>query len=350
MNEATEVLEPPTDVSTETTDATPEAPAPDTTAPEPAAAPTEQAARTRDPATGRFIKADGTLEPEAAAPTGGAPPASPPTAPQTPVVPVASDPWTFRAGGQRIPITGATVSPEGNLTIPADQIPNVRQLLGEGMAYRTTFRQREQEHQRAIKEAETRGSASAQKYNRASVRLWEVAEQLLGDRPQELELLRREIALELKSADLEIPKAPTQEAGEPDPQQLIGAASQMLSEYVEELLERPQAKAVYDTPDKRQALTKRLQRRLGAYFVQHEGQYALHENVVDADFEEELQEKLAAKKTADDARKAAEFNAKRNQPSAAIPPVVSSKGPAATAVQPSTFKDRDEWRRKHGMM
>src|SRR3990167_8805352 len=117
----------------------PSAPVAETATTEPAAPTT---ARPRGP-DGRFIKADGTQASEAEhAAMEAAPPASPPPASTPPQpAPTPGEPFVFRADGQKIPVPGAAVSTDGTLTIPADQVPAIRQLLAEGVSHRGSWRQ-----------------------------------------------------------------------------------------------------------------------------------------------------------------------------------------------------------------
>lgn len=303
---------------------------------------------------GRFAKQDQPTETSTGETRGAltepvTPPVVQPPAPK-------GDPFTFRAEGQRIPLNGAFLTPDGALTVAPEQVPQVRQLFADAIAFRTTWRQKEADFKQQVEQAGAVEKARADKYNRAAILMWDRMTspewiRAAATDPRELEYLRRELDLELKQADLTIPKAeqPRQAAPQQDPQQLESQARDVLKGYVEELLERPQAKAVYDTQEKRQALEKRLQRRLAAYFVDQDGQLALHENRVDEDFEEELNERLAAKQEAEKARKAAEFNAKRNQPAPNVPPVVSTKAPPSQAPQNTRYDSREEWRRKNGI-
>lgn len=353
MLEATEVLEPvaavdETTLPVTTPEATDPTSPPGAAGEEPAPTGTEPPGsdRARD-ANGRFVKQDAGPPDAAKVAETTALAAPPPVAVAAPPAPAAGEPFVFRAEGQRIPVQGATLSADGQLTIPADQVPAIRQLLSEGVIYRSSYRKERDGLQEQIKTANAASDAKAAKYNKASVILWDRVASLLQENPHELELLRRELDLELRSADLNIPKAAPEPAA-PDPKQLESAARSVLEEELESLLDGPQAKALY-TPDERKALTARYQRRLQAYFVEHEGSVALDREILKADFDDEVKDRQAARKLAEDARKAAEFNAKRNQPAVNAPPVVQTKAPpvvASDAKKPST---RDEWRQRQGM-
>ncbi len=358
MSVETEVLEPTAAV--EETGETAEVPGgPDATAvppasgvePEPAGQEPVASARPRGP-DGRFIKADGTEASvaeqavmEAALPT---PPPPPPTAPT---------PFVFRADGQKIPIPGSTVAPDGSLTIPADQVPQIRQLLSEGVTHRGSWRKERESFQRQVTDATAAEKAQTEKYHRVGTRMFEAITnpewlKMASEDPREVQHFIRELGLEMKEANLTVPKQPAERAPDAGTAQaeLQTAARDTLAEYVEELLDTPQGKAAYPTAKDRQEVVARYARRMAAYFVDQQGDVALHENAVDADFQDELQWRHSARDAALKATKAAEFNAKRNQPNAAPPPVVSAKGPGSTGSSGArTFKDAEEYKRAVGM-
>src|SRR3990167_6575346 len=264
----TEVLEPTSGVeetptATETPAApegvAPSAPVVETAITEPAAS---LSTRPRGP-DGRFIKADGTQASEAEhAAMEAAPPTSPPPAALTPPpAPTPGEPFVFRGDGQKIPVPGASLSSDGTLTIPADQVPAIRQLLAEGVSHRGSWRQREQEYKNQIESASATEKARADKYNKASVLLWDRVTNpdwlaSASADPREIEYLRRELDLELKTADLRAPKAPDQPKQDPavQQQQLEQSARTALDEEVELLLDGPQARALYTSPEDRKSL------------------------------------------------------------------------------------------------
>lgn len=310
--------------------------------------------RPRD-ANGRFLKQD------KAAPTDGAvaetaqtPPVdeiAPPPAPTTP----SGEPFTFRAGGQRIPIQGATLSPEGALSIPPDQVPQVRQLLSDAVAFRTTWRQEKQRYEAQLKEAGSHGEARAEKYNKASVLLWDRLSQLLAEHPTELEMLKREVALTLREADLAIPaaKAPARTTEVPQQQEpqapeiTEDQARAVLQEEIEDLLDGPIARTLF-TPQEREAVVKRYGRRLNAYFTEHEGEIVLDRQILKEDFEDELNARKQAREAHLKLEKASQFNQKRDvTPPPA--PVISTKGPSSAAGNPTPPQSREEWRRRNGL-
>ena len=360
----TEVLEPTSGVEeTPTTTETPAAPegvapsAPvvETATTEPAAS---LATRPRGP-DGRFIKADGTQASEAEhAAMEAAPPTSPPPAATTPPpAPTPGEPFVFRADGQKFPVPGAALSSDGTLTIPADQVPAIRQLLAEGVSHRGSWRQREQEYKTQIESASATEKARAEKYNKASVLLWDRVTNpdwlaSAAADPREIEYLRRELDLELKTADLRAPRAPERPKQDPavQQQQLEQSARTALDEEVELLLDGPQARALYTSPEDRKALLARYQRRLNAYFTEHEGEIVLDRQVLREDFEDELKGRQEAHKAAKQAQDAAAFNARRNAPPVTAPPVVSTKGPGSSNTGTGRiFKDKDEYRKAMGL-
>lgn len=128
---------------------------------EPAAEPAAPASQPRDEA-GRFAKA-----PEAEAPA--EPEAAPP--PETPSEPVAATepaveeqpepevPFTFRADGREISIPGSDTGPDG-VFIPSQHIPEIQNILAEGMAARGSVRQRLSEAAQQVQAEKQRADAS----------------------------------------------------------------------------------------------------------------------------------------------------------------------------------------------
>lgn len=364
-----EVLEPTAGVEetqpTADVPATPEAGAPTAGGdePSPAASDTEASTRARDPKTGRFAKADGSPVSDAEQ---AALEAASPASPQTPVTETAKPPETpapvtapfvVRGDGQRFTFPDAALNETGDLTIKATQVPNLRMLIAEGLSHRGSWRQKEQGYQQQIEQAGAVETARADRAEMVAAKLidaignadWMTA--AVAD-PREAQYLIRELALEFNQAKLTAPRTePRAEQAEPEPQEIEQAARQTLNEYIiEELLESPQAKAVYTTPEQRQAVAKRFQRRLAAYFKVDGTEILLHENAVDADFMEELNDRIAQKKAADaQASKladAAAKNAARNT-SPAVPSTVPAKG-SPTPGEVKTPKTKAQWAREHG--
>lgn len=311
-------------------------------------------ARTRDE-KGRFApKTDGspaTDPASAAVPAPATPPASVVSSPPVP----AGEPFVFRADGQKIPIPGSTVDSEGHLRIPSGQVPAVRQLLAEGMAHRGSWRQREADYKQQIEQASAVEKARADKYNHAAVFLFDKVndpnwlQALVNDPERELALLKRELGLELKTREIATPQPVAVQAPQvPDEQQVEQAARSVLEEEVEMLLESPLARSVY-TAEERETVMKRYQRRIGAYFVEHEGGPALDRHALKEDFEDELNQRKQVREQLTATAKAKEFNDKRNQPPANVPPVVSTKGPGGNATAPKKYDTREAWRKSMGM-
>lgn len=363
-----EVLEPTAGVEetqpTADVPATPEAVAPPPAGEEPVseASATEASTRARDPKTGRFTKADGSpvsdAEQAALEATALASPQTPtPDAAKPPETPApVTAPFVVRGDGQKFTFPDAALNEAGDLTIKATQVPNLRMLIAEGLAHRGSWRQKEQGYQQQIEQAGAVEKARADRAEMVAAKLidaignvdWMTA--AVAD-PREAQYLIRELALEFNQAKLAAPKVEERaEAADVPPEQIEQAARTTLNEYIEELLESPQAKAVYTTPEQRQAVTKRFQRRLAAYFKADGNDILLHENSVDADFMEELNERVAHKKAADEqARKLAEAaakNAARNATSP-VPSTVPAKG-SPTPGEVRTPKTKAQWAREHG--
>jgi hypothetical protein len=254
-----------------------------------------------------------------------------PKAPEVPATPPA-EPFTFRADGQRIPIEGAMLAPDGTLTIPASQVANVRGMFAAAVAHRRSGDVAKQ-YEAKVKAAEAVGEARGQKYNRASVVLWDAVSQLLAEHPDRLEMLRREVALTLREADMAIPKP--QAAAPSEPQDLEPAARATLDGYVSELLEDlPEAKLL--APEDQKDLRAAIQHRLNAYFELRDGQPMLSEVAVENDVKRELrmyqrshQARESAAREAEAAKKAAAFNAAQVPKPTPKPPASARPQPAA---------------------
>lgn len=126
-------------------------------APAAPAAPTGQTAQPRKP--------DGTFAPKGDEPAPGgpaadtaAPAAEAPTAPTTEgAAESAAKPYTFRAEGTDYQVPGATINPDGSLTIPKEQVAEVSTYLSEGVHHRKGWRQQKEQLERRVAEAEQRG-------------------------------------------------------------------------------------------------------------------------------------------------------------------------------------------------
>lgn len=331
-------------------------PAAETSA-EPVAASETPAAQPRDP-KGRFAPKASDSEPASATPAEGDPAAAPPApAPTEPIAALAppapppdTRPFTFRANGQQYPVEGASIDSDGTLRIPPAQVGLVKQLLSEGVNHRQTFRQREQEFKQRVEEATQAGNARAEKYNKAAVMLWERLSDpnwvtAAAADPREIDYLRRELDLELKAADMTIPKAEPKQEAAPDPQAIEQAARGALDEELDDLFEGPEARTLFSAEERKQFKAK-YQRILPAFFTERDGEILLDRHILSEHFTEELN---ARKKARDEraqlaaaARKNEALNAKPNVPS--VVPAKGSPTPSETAPK----KDRVQWAREHG--
>ena len=281
-------------------------------------------------ATGRVHRPDGTMaskdelaamakaEPKPVAePAPAAKPVAetpPPVAAAPPVVPVpAAQPFLFRADGQRIPVEGAMLAPDGTLTIPAAQVAQIRTLLAAGVRHNGTYVQERKQWEEKASTASAAEKARAEKYNAVSLKLFDVVERLLVDKPEEFASLRRELALDLREADLNAPK--TTPVASPDEAVLERNARTTLQDAVDEYFDNPTAAALF-SPDDRKELNAAVQQMLNAYFVDQDGEILLDLHALRAhlDREVKLQQRARqvsadAEATARKAREAAAFNA-----------------------------------------
>jgi hypothetical protein len=265
------------------------------------------------------------------------PKAETPTAPvvEAPPAPI-GEPWQVRGAGQKHVIPGAFVTPEGKVVIEAEQSQRVRDLIAAGIQHNQNYGREKQEWTQRIQQAEAAGDLKASKYNKASVYLFDKLQSVLAEHPQELDLIRRELAIELRSADLEIPRAQAQ-SSEPQPEQVEQQFAQTLTGYLDELIDdAPRGiLSAEDVADLRQTFA----RRMAAYAAEHEGAIALDTHAVKADFEREIKmaqraQQQSAKAAADaqKAKAAAAFNA-ANTP---VKPVSAPAKPAANRVPVTT--------------
>lgn len=264
--------------------------------------------------------------------------AAEPTSPPPPApAPVTTQPFVVRGDGKRLEMPGSTLNDKGDLTVAAEHVSTYRQLIAEGLAHRGSWRQKEQALQQQIKEASAVEAAQKEKYHRASVLLFEKVTdpqwlQMAVADPREVQYLIRDLQLEIKAADMGAPKAPTPQPAVPDEEnpQILEAANAVFVDYLEELLEGPQARTVFASEEDRKALRAELEALAGTFFVKREDGWALSEEAMEKAFTKELRLKQHERQQQLAAKKAEEFNAKRNQPPVAAPPVVSTKGPGVT--------------------
>jgi hypothetical protein len=246
-------------------------------------------------------------------------PVVPPT--PEPVAPPAPESFTFRANGQRMSLP---------IVVPPEHHAKVRELLASGAAWPA---QRAQYEQR-IKQAETAGSARSEKYNRASIFLLDKVEQLLAENPAELGMVRREIALMLKEADLTIPPAATASDDGPSEDDAKATIAGSLRELYEDT---PEAKVLSEKD--RAEILQAITDDLNAYFTEHEGEIVLDFYKLRARFTRELTSYQRAAQARDDASRAAEakrtaaaFNAANApKPTAPTPKPIAPKPVVTTA-------------------
>lgn len=249
-----------------------------------------------------------------------------PEAPKAPEAPVAAEPFPIRVNGQRILVPGITVAPEHQDT--------VRALLVDAFNHRQNFPRLQAEAKQRERVSEARTEAVKAKYNGASVYLLDQVEQLLAEQPERLNMVRREVALMLREADLALPKAEAQSEQEVD---LEPAARATLSGYLTELMEDLPGAKLLSAEDK-QTIGKAFQRRLNAYFEEHEGEPALDTHKVKEDFEYELsihtrahQARETAARDAEKTAAAARFNAAQTSRPSQPPTPPKPKPVVATA-------------------
>lgn len=114
---------------------------------EPSAQPGQAPGQPAQPATGE----------QPTQPRDAAQPPSEPGQPPAATAPAAPTPFTFRGDERDYELTGATVGPDGSLTVPAESVEALRGLLGEGIAHRGSWRAREEQYQQALQVERQRG-------------------------------------------------------------------------------------------------------------------------------------------------------------------------------------------------
>lgn len=282
----------------------------------------------------------------------GEPPAAPveasnPSTPQAPALEApkveppkaeapAGDPWQIRAGGSRekVAVPGASIMPDGKLVVAPEFVGRHRDIVAAGIQHLSNYGREKAQYMEQIREAEARGQAHGAKYNKASVYLWDKLSSVLAEHPQELDLIRRELAIELKSADLEIPKA--QPVSEPAPEQIEQAFSVGLGSYVDELFEDAPRGVL--SPEDIQDIRTAIGARMAAYAAEVDGQIMLDTHAVKRDFDREIgliqrahQREAAAREQAKKAQQAAAFNTANTPKSPAPTPRKPTPTPAHAA-------------------
>lgn len=259
-----------------------------------------------------------------------------PEAPVAPIVPTfAGDPFEVRGGGRKHAIPGAVIDKDGWVHIPPDAKGQTASLLAAGIHHNSTWQQERQTFQQQIQQAEARAELRSKKYNDASVFLFDKLAGFLGDHPQELSMIQRELGLMLKSADLDIPKTPAQP--EVSQEQIEQRFAATLTDYIDEVLETVPGGLF--TAEDIADLKATAQRRMAAYAAEHEGDLVLDTHAVKADLAREVklaqraqQKALEATTAAQKAKAAAAFNAANTPKPPAVPPRKPSPTPAHAAA------------------
>jgi hypothetical protein len=110
---------------------------------------------------GRPRNPDGTFAPKApqAEPQGAeAPPIAPEATAQTPAPSVESKPFVFKADKREYTIEGATLTPQGDLIVPASQLQRTQQILSQGVYLEQNWRRQESEWKQRIEAAEKKAA------------------------------------------------------------------------------------------------------------------------------------------------------------------------------------------------
>lgn len=274
-----------------------------------------------------------------------------------------ASPFSFRAERQEHQFPDAEYYPGHGVLIPETRIPELKQLLSEGVTHRLTFRQ----HLETVR-SEARGqveeaSSKAQAYHNAALKMFDIlsnpehVQRLAEDPEREIELLRRELALELRAMKPSGAKvqqeAPAQEA---DAGLQEAAVSALEDEVLTALQHDPKyaVLARLNEEDRRDILSD-FQEKLAAFFDEHEGQIVLDRHKVMAALDREVkrvtrlnevQEK--ARREAEALRRATESNVQR-QKKVDVPPAVPTRGSPSVGEQKKTYKTADEWRKDMGL-
>ena len=285
---------------------------------------------------GKIVAGEAPAAPVTPAPEAVTPPPVVAEAPKPEPTPVA-EPFAFRVNGKRYEIPG--------LVVPPEQSERVRQLLINGANHEQNFPRMQAESKQKLAQAEQRVEAVKGKYNAASVFLFDRLSQVLAEQPQELEMVKRELALMLKEADLTIPKTAPAEA-EPEGVTEEAARAELavgLRELHEDL---PGAKIL--SAEDRAEMEQAIQADIESYFVQREDGIYLDTYKLKARYERDLkiytrahQAKESAARDARRVQDAARFNAGANAGHAA-PPAPSKPKPALAAAPSGQKPDWDQ--------
>jgi hypothetical protein len=297
---------------------------------------------------GRVHRPDGTIASKAEV-------AALPFIPPPPPPPPPPEQFVYRASGRKIPMEGAMLAADGSLTVPATQVPLLRQLFAAGVQHNEVYPQERQQFEQRIAHAEAQAKSGGQKYNDASLYLYDkfqstpdwflsrvsdpdLRAQLSAEWQREFDYIRRDVGHILKEADLNAPRIQPQQA--PDDSQMEAAARSALTEEIEDLLDiTPHSAQLYNGED-RQDLVRAFQSRLNAYVEDHDGQLVIDRHALKADFDREvrLQHRVRtvavqATKDAEKAKHAAAFNAANGR--TAVPSTPSRPTPALSGARSS---------------
>lgn len=275
------------------------------------------------------------------APTVPSEPSAPSVADPAPIVEAPKveapigEPWTVRGGGGKHAIPGAFVTPTGDIVVKPEGQAQVKALIAAGIQHNQNYPRERQSFQQQIRDAEARGEARAGKYNKASVYLYDRLASILSEHPQELDMIRRELAVELKAADLDIPRASAPQDAQPE--QIEQAFGATVNGYLDELIEDAPRGVL--TPDDVTDLRATFARRMVAYAAEVDGQVMLDTHAMKADFEREVRLAQRAAVKAAEARqqaerkaKAAAFNAANTTSAPAVPPKKPTPKPVHATV------------------
>ncbi len=279
------------------------------------------------------------------------------TAPASPAAVPTGEPFVFRADGQKIPIPGASLTADGALAIPPDQVPVIRQLLAEGMAHRGSWRQKEADYQRQVSEAGAVEKANAEKYNGAALWLFDKLNDdnflmaLATDPSRERAYLRRELGLMLSEAAAKAPRPsaqPQTQQAEPDEAAVEQAFTSALTEELDDLMDDPQVKALFAAED-RTEIQQAFRDNMAAFAAMHEGELKLDLHKLKKAFDREVGLHRKAKQAQVDAQKATAFNDARKPTNTPIAPALSTRGPGATGPTTKKFATREEYNKHMGL-
>lgn len=284
--------------------------------------------------------------------------------------------FRFRHNGKDHDAAGFEFNPaDGTVKVAAEQVGllrdalNARQLISEGRDINAQLRKDYEAVQRQLGEKNTVDGAKAEKYNRASLTLFDrlekapewffnrisdpnLRETLVSEWQREMGYITKDVSFLLREADLKIPKVAEQSP--PNEQQIAQAVQGSLTTSLDELFNGvADARSLFD--DKEQGdLYESFQRRVNAYVVRDkDGNMFLDFHGLKQDFDREVTRQRRISDAAKDARtKEAERakllvdNARRTAPSITAPPTPAGGPTPARAPKDKPFaskKDVTEW-------